>query len=259
MKLTFLGTGTSTGVPAIGCNCPVCRSTDPMDKRLRASVLLSFDGGHNVLIDCGPDFREQILRCGSPALDSVLITHTHYDHLGGVDDLRPYSHHAADSHFPLYLRHDVARDLRARVPYCFAEHPYPGVPTFTLNIIKEGERFFPTADRKVEFEALAIKHGKLDILGFRCGPLAYITDCSHLPEQTFKALEGVDTLVLNALRIAPHPTHFSLAESLEAVRRIEPRQAYFTHMSHDMGFHKEVDASLPENVHLAYDGLTIEI
>ncbi|MDE6277578.1 MAG: MBL fold metallo-hydrolase [Muribaculaceae bacterium] len=258
MKLTFLGTGTSTGVPMISCNCAVCRSKDSRDKRLRCSALVQLDNGKNILIDCGPDFRTQMLALDSPPVEDVLITHTHYDHLGGIDDLRPYCYVAHDQHFPVYCRADVARDLRARVPYCFAEHPYPGVPTFTLHIVEPGEVFVPRGT-DTEVRAIPVIHGKLPILGFRIGPLAYITDCSKLPEEAWAMLECLDTLVINALRIKPHPTHMSLSESLAAIERISPRIAYLTHLSHDMGLHAEVSKILPQNVKIAVDGMTIEI
>lgn len=258
MKLTFLGTGTSTGVPMIGCGCRVCSSDDSRDHRLRCSALVHLDNGRNLLIDCGPDFRTQMLTHGSSGIESVLLTHTHYDHVGGVDDLRPYCYSAPDQHLPIYCREDVARDLRNRIPYSFAENPYPGVPTFSLHIVREGELFVPHGSG-TEVRAIPVMHGSLPILGFRIGPLAYITDCSALPEEAYGLLEGVRTLVINALRIKPHPSHFSLAESLEAVRRIGPRQAWLTHLSHDMGLHAEVDPTLPENVHIAHDNLTIDV
>lgn len=258
MKLTFLGTGTSTGVPMIGCGCRVCSSDDSRDHRLRCSALVHLDNGRNLLIDCGPDFRTQMLTHGSSGIESVLLTHTHYDHVGGVDDLRPYCYSAPGQHLPIYCREDVARDLRNRIPYSFAENPYPGAPTFSLHIVREGELFVPHGSG-TEVRAIPVMHGSLPILGFRIGPLAYITDCSALPEEAYGLLEGVRTLVINALRIKPHPSHFSLAESLEAVRRIGPCQAWLTHLSHDMGLHAEVDPTLPENVHIAHDNLTIDV
>ncbi|MDE6311107.1 MAG: MBL fold metallo-hydrolase [Muribaculaceae bacterium] len=258
MKLTFLGTGTSMGVPTISCRCRTCRSTDPRDKRLRCSALVELDSGKNILIDCGPDFRAQMLALDSPAIESVLVTHTHYDHLGGIDDLRPYCYVAPDSHFPVYCRADVARDLRNRVPYCFAEHPYRGVPTFTIHEIKEGDRFIPKGT-DTEVLAIPVIHGTLHILGFRIGSLAYITDCSVLPEEAYPMLEDLDTLVINALRIKPHPTHMSLQESLATIERIKPARAFLTHISHDMGLHEEVSKLLPPNVKIAVDGMKIVI
>lgn len=258
MKLTFLGTGTSTGVPMMRCGCRVCTSADPRDKRLRSSVLVGTDAGKNLLIDCGPDFRTQLLAAGSPDIEAVLITHTHYDHVGGIDDLRPYCYDADGSLLPVYCREDVAADLRARVPYCFAKVLYPGVPTFTLHEIREGLTFVPQGT-DLNVRAIPVMHGKLHILGYRMERLAYITDCSRLPDEAFGMLAGVDTLVINALRIRPHMSHMSLDEALSVIRRIAPRRAYLTHLSHDMGLHAEASLLLPENVEIAVDGLTIEI
>ena len=252
MNLHFLGTGTSTGVPQIGCDCPTCTSTDPRDKRLRASVLITLATGSNLLVDCGPDFRSQILSVGSPDLEALLVTHSHYDHVGGLDDLRPYC--KGGRHFPTYCREDVAKDLRTRNPWSFAANLYPGVPTFEIHQVAEYEPFKVGG---VEVLPLQVMHGRMPILGYRIGALAYITDCSLLPPRSFESLVGVDTLVINALRIATHPTHFSLAESLAVVERLKPRRAYLTHLSHDMGPHASV--SLPDGVQIAYDGLEIVI
>lgn len=249
MKITFLGTGTSVGVPQIGCDCPVCRSRDSKDKRMRSSALMQTPKG-NILIDCGPDFRSQILRAESPHIDAALITHTHYDHAGGVDDLRPY---CKEGPFPIYCRDDVARDIHTRLPYCFPEHHYPGAPSFDLHIITPGVPFVASG---IEILPIAVMHGHLPIVGFRVGDFAYITDCSYMPPAAIESLRGVRTLVLNALRPQPHPTHFSLPQSIAAANVIGAERVFFTHMSHDMGLH--ADASLPDGMHLAYDGLTIE-
>jgi phosphoribosyl 1,2-cyclic phosphate phosphodiesterase len=253
MQLRFLGTGTSTGVPQVGCHCPTCTSLDQKDKRLRASAIVYLDNGHNILIDCGPDLREQLLRCDAPDLDAVLVTHSHYDHVGGIDDLRPYCH---KKHFPLYCRADVNNDLRARVPYCFAEKLYPGVPTFDMNIIDPNSTFY-VCDTLVT--PLPILHYKLPIVGYRIGKLAYITDCKTMPNATLELLLGVDTLVINALRIKEHMSHMNLSQALEIIDKVKPRIAYLTHISHDMGKHSDVSIQLPKNVFLAYDGLTIDI
>lgn len=253
MKLTFLGTGTSTGVPQIGCNCAVCSSPDPREKRLRASVLVEVNPGFNLLIDCGPDFREQMLRVGSPSLQAVLLTHSHYDHVGGIDDLRPYCY--PDS-FPVYCQADVAQDLRERVPYCFREHLYPGVPTFNIHIIKPDENFYVEG---VRVTPLPVMHARLPIVGFRIGDLAYITDCSEMPAATLEKIKGVDTLVINALRRAPHMSHMNLQQALEVINAATPRRAYLTHLSHDMGLIDDTVPLLPDNVHIATDGTTITI
>lgn len=253
MKLTFLGTGTSCGVPFIGCDCEVCRSTDPHDKRLRASALVTLDNGRRLLIDCGPDFRQQILACGSPSLDAVLLTHIHYDHVGGLDDMRPYAYGKL---FPVYCRADVARNIRTRLPYCFAEHPYPGVPSFNLHVIDPEQPFTAVG---VDVEPLPVMHGRMPIVGFRIGPLAYITDCLTMPDETLDKIRGVDTLVINALRIKPHMSHMNLQAALDVIKSTEPRQAFLTHMSHDIGLHAAVSRLLPEAVSFAYDGLTVTI
>lgn len=252
MKLRFLGTGTSTGVPQIGCTCPTCISTDIHDKRLRASALLSVDG-KNILIDCGPDFRQQIIDAGAPDLIAALLTHSHYDHVGGIDDLRPYCYRSGG--FPLYCRHDVADDLRARVPYCFKEHPYPGVPIFDIHEIDDDR--FSIGD--IVALPIPVIHYKLPIVGFRVGKLAYITDAKTIPDSSYKRLEGVDTLVINALRKEQHLSHMNLEEALAVIERVGPRVAYLTHLADKMGTQAEVQPMLPRNVYIAYDGLEIEI
>lgn len=253
MKLTFLGTGTSTGVPQIGCHCDTCSSCDERDHRLRTSALVTTDSGANILIDCGPDFRAQILGIGSPALEGLLITHSHYDHTGGIDDLRPYC--KGGRNFPTYCAADVARDLRARNPWSFAEHLYPGVPTFSITEVQPFESFELGG---ITILPLAVMHGQLPILGFKFGSkLAYITDCKTLPQATIEAIAGIDTLIINALRPQPHPTHLSVSEALAVVEQIRPRRTYFIHASHDMGRHAIV--RLPAAIQLAYDGLYIEL
>lgn len=255
-SLTFLGTGTSTGVPQIGCRCETCLSTDPRDRRLRCSALVRTPLGNTFLIDAGPDFREQILHQGSPELTAALLTHTHYDHVGGIDDLRPYCAHAGEGNFEVFCRPDVARDLRNRIPYCFAENPYPGVPVFHLCEIYDDRPFSIHGDPVVP---LPVMHAKLPIVGYRFGPLAYITDCKTMPESTFSLLKGVDTLVINALRHEPHYSHLSLTESLAIIGRVRPRVAYLTHLSHQMGPHARVEPTLPPNVFIAVDGSTVTV
>lgn len=253
MKLIFLGTGTSTGVPQLMCDCATCRSADSHDKRLRASALVKIDG-LNLLIDCGPDFRTQMLAYGDNCnLDALLITHSHYDHVGGVDDLRPY---CTPDGFPLYCKADVAKDLRDRVPYCFAEHPYPGVPHYAIHEIDSEKPFFI---KGVEITPLPVNHYKSEILGFRIGKLAYITDAKRISEQTVRKVAGIDTLVINALRHEPHISHFSLSDALAFIAEVSPRVAYLTHLSHQMGRHADVVPTLPENVKIAYDGMKIFI
>ncbi|MDE6498132.1 MAG: MBL fold metallo-hydrolase [Muribaculaceae bacterium] len=251
MKLTFLGTGTSTGVPQPRCHCATCTSPDPRDRRLRCSALVETHG-RRLLIDCGPDFREQMLRTGSPDLDALLVTHIHYDHVGGIDDLRPWC--GDGRHFPVHCTADVERDLRARLPYCFAEHPYPGVPAFTMERINPEQPFTAAGIRIVP---LPVMHFRLPIIGFRIERLAYITDAKTIPDSTFRLMEGVDTLVINALRPEEHLSHMNLEQALEAAARVGARHTWLTHMSHHMPPHATV--TLPAGVALAHDGLTIEI
>lgn len=257
MKVTILGSGTSTGVPALLCDCPTCRSTDPRDKRQRCSALVTTSAGKNLLIDCGPDFRAQMLSAGNPPIDAVLTTHHHYDHVGGMDDLRPYCYHrpADRGDMPIYGPQAVMDDLHRRMPYSFGPDLYPGVPTFSLHPLQAGRNF--TVEGQ-EIMPLQIIHGKMPILAYRIGQLGYVTDCSEMPRATVEALRGVDTLIVNALRIKPHATHMNLGQALSVIKDIEPRQAVLIHMSHDIGLHADVSARLPENVYLAYDGMELE-
>lgn len=254
MKLTFLGTGTSTGIPQIGCNCPTCKSVDPRDSRQRASAILTTDTGQNILIDCGPDFRQQILRFGSPRLDALLITHIHYDHVGGIDDLRPYCYRL--NGFPLYCAPDVNKALHDRLPYCFAADHYPGAPTFKMHTIHPGQEF---SIGQTKILPLPVMHGSLPILGFRIGNLAYITDCKTLPPQTLSMLSGVTTLVINALRHKEHPAHMNLLQALDVINSVKPVRACLTHLSHDMGPHADTELTLPPGVEIATDGQVITL
>lgn len=251
MQLTFLGTGTSTGVPQIGCDCSTCTSSDSRDKRLRASALITLDSGENLLIDCGPDFRTQMLALGSPSLRGLLITHSHYDHVGGIDDLRPYCKSEA---FPIWCKDDVAQDLRIRNPWSFVKNPYPGVPTFSITTIDPNKPFYIDG---TEIIPLPVMHARLPIIGYRIGELAYITDCKTMPEATLNKIRGINTLVLNALRYEEHLSHLTVPEALEIIDKVKPHRTFLTHICHRMGRHSSV--VLPQNVFLAYDGLTIDI
>lgn len=251
--LTFLGTGTSTGVPQMGCGCAVCRSDDRRDRRLRTSALLETGDGRRVLFDCGPDFRQQMLRLPFSRIDAVLITHEHYDHVGGLDDLRPFS---VFGQVDVYADASCARHLRERIPYCFGECKYPGVPQIFLHTLQPG-----VARQIAGLEVLPVEvmHGKLPILAYRIDSLAYVTDMSTIAPQELERLRGVRTLVLNALRIEPHPSHESLDEAIEIIRILQPERCFLIHASHQLGLHREVQARLPEGVTLAYDGLQVTL
>ena len=251
LEIEFLGTGTSTGVPMLRCHCPVCMSADPKDKRLRTSAIVRYQGAR-ILIDCGPDFRTQMLRATDDNLDAVLITHIHFDHVAGLDDLRTY---CFEKSMPLYARPDVLRDLHQRIPYCFADNPYPGVAKFEEHVI--GDEAFLVEGVRVE--PIPVMHYKLPIVGFRIGPLAYITDAKTIDDDVINGLNGVPLLVINSLRIGEHMSHMCLDETLRVVDRVKPGKTYLIHMSDRMGFHAESHKILPDGVELAYDGLIVKV
>ncbi len=254
LRVTVLGSGTSTGIPVIGCDCKVCKSDDPRNKRLRSSIKIE-GGGTTILVDCGVDFRQQMLRHPTPKLDAVLITHTHADHIHGLDDLRAFIFRQRDP-MPIYSTAAFLGDLRVRFAYCF--DPFQmggGIPKFDLREIAPGQAFEVGA---LKILPIAIMHGKLPIMGFRFGPFAYLTDCSGISEESYALLSGVKTLILSALRKKEHPTHFNIEQSLAAVERIAPEKAWFIHMC-DAVDHAETEVELPEKVRLCYDGLTLEI
>lgn len=251
INVTILGSGTSKGVPEVGCLCRVCRSRSYFDHRTRASALVR-TMGLDLLIDVSPDFRSQAWKEDLYRVDAVLLTHSHYDHVGGIDDLRPFCAHR---NVPIYLKKDVNDDLHRRLDYCFREHPYPGVPTFDMHEI--GER--PFFIDGVEIIPIKVMHGNLPILGYRIGKFAYITDAKTIAEEELEKLEGLDVLVINALRFRDHFSHLSVDEALEIIDKIKPKEAYLTHFNHEIGLHEEVAAKLPPHVHPCYDGLKITI
>jgi phosphoribosyl 1,2-cyclic phosphate phosphodiesterase len=254
LKIYFLGTGTSQGIPVIGSNHPVCLSEDFRDKRLRVSVWVTWQEG-SVVIDCGPDFRQQMLASGCSHIDALLMTHEHADHTAGLDDIRPFNFRQGA--LPMYALPRVHENLNRRFDYIFAvEDRYPGAPSIKSIPVDPDKPFEVCGMRVIP---ILVMHGNLDILGYRIGNFAYLTDVKTLPDSEMGKLKGVEVLVVNALREEPHETHFNLSEALAFVELISPLRTYLTHISHKMGFHSQVSQSLPPNVFLAYDNLEISI
>jgi phosphoribosyl 1,2-cyclic phosphate phosphodiesterase len=254
LKITFLGTGTSQGIPVIGSNHPVCLSKNPKDKRLRVSVLISWKD-YNFVIDCGPDFRQQMLTHKVVKLDGILFTHEHADHTAGIDDIRPFFFRQGD--IPVYAHEDVILSLKRRFDYIFAdENKYPGAPAVKVNTIKNNESFIIGDKGVMPIEAF---HNRLKVYGYRIGDFAYLTDVKTISEEEINKIKGVKVLSINALRVEPHHSHLNLEEALELVDKINPGIAYLSHISHYLGFHDEVEKKLPKNVHLAYDNLVVSV
>lgn len=258
MRVTFLGTGTSQGVPVIGCRCEVCRSEDKRDKRLRTSAMVEC-GDTNIVIDAGPDFRFQMLRMGVRHIDAILLTHFHKDHTGGLDDVRAFNFVDYPTIRPvdIYSTPTTAEVIRKDYDYAFVENKYRGVPEMRLHEIDQNAPFYI---KGIEITPIRGHHSpRFEVTGYRIGRLAYLTDFKQIADEEVEKLKGVDTLIVNALRFKPHDSHFSVEEAVELIKRVNPRKAYLTHMSHEIGLHALSAEKLPQGVELAYDTLTIEI
>ena len=254
LKITFLGTGTSQGIPVIGSDHPVSFSKDPKDKRLRSSIHIETNG-INFNIDCGPDFRQQMLSADCNKLDAIIFTHEHADHTSGIDDTRPFFFRQGK--IPIYLHERVLKSLKERFAYIFdKDKRYPGAPDFEINLIDKNYNF---KIRDLEIIPIESMHMRLPVLGFRINSFAYLTDVKTIEIEELEKLKNLDVLVINALRFDPHPSHLNVDEALEIIKQINPKSTYFTHISHNMGFHKEVCNKLPNSVSLAYDGLVLEL
>lgn len=254
MKITFLGTGTSQGIPVIACKCATCTSVNPQDKRLRTSVFVE-SADSNLCIDVGPDFRQQMLANNIDKLDAVLLTHEHNDHMIGADDLRPFNFKQKKD-MPIFGEERVLTEVRQRFKYAFNPHGYPGIPKFLLNPI-QAQDVFDVND--VEVQPIRILHGKLPILGYKIDNFAYLTDVKTIPEAEFSKLENLDVVVLNALRKRDHHSHLTLDEALEMASKIGAEKTFLTHFSHDLGPVEEWSDELPSGVYPAYDGLVLEL
>jgi phosphoribosyl 1,2-cyclic phosphate phosphodiesterase len=253
MKVTFLGSGTSQGVPVIGCTCEVCQSLDFRDKRLRSSIQVEISN-QSFIVDTGPDFRQQMLRERVKRIDAILFTHAHRDHTAGLDDVRAYNF-MQKMDMPVYGTQEVLDQLKIEYAYAFAKDSYPGIPRLLLNLIDST----PFSVNGVDILPLPVLHLKLPVLGFRFGSFSYITDANFIPDSTLEKLQGTEMLVLNALQRESHISHFNLDEALAMVEKIKPKKTYFTHISHKLGTHADVSKELPSDIVLAYDGLQLEV
>ncbi len=254
MKITLLGTGTSQGIPVIGCNCRVCKSIDKKDKRLRSSVLIEHEDT-TIVIDTGPDFRYQMLRAGVKNLDAVILTHEHYDHIAGLDDIRAFNR-IRKSPVDVYAERRVLNQIEQTLDYAFTENKYPGVPSIKNIAITVNNSLVIGSVRIMPFRVM---HHKLPVAGFRIGDFAYITDANYIPKATEDVLKGLKILVINGLRLRPHISHFSLQEAVDFINRINVERGIITHMSHEIGLHREVSKKLPDGIELGYDEMEIKI
>lgn len=252
MKVIFLGTGTSQGIPVVACNCKVCQSTDPKDKRLRSSILIQ-QGDVNLVIDSGPDFRYQMLREKVTHLEAILFTHEHKDHTGGLDDIRSFNY-LSKKPMDIYAEERVQQALKREYGYIFEENKYPGVPEVTLHTINDQ----PFEAMGIRIIPIRLLHHRLPILGFRIGNFAYLTDIKYISEEEKSKLMGCQFMVVSGLRKENHISHFSIAEAIDLINEIKPAYGFITHISHQLGFHREVEKELPSNIHLAYDRLVLE-
>lgn len=258
-KLTFLGTGTSQGIPMIGCGCEVCSSKDPRDKRLRASVLVEYCG-LKILVDAGPDFRQQMLREGIASIDAILLTHNHKDHTGGLDDIRAFNYLEKRA-TQIYCEKYVEDSLRQEYSYAFAEIKYPGAPEWDVHIIKEEPFEIPSKDGSDKIKVIPIRgrHFKLPVLGYRFGNIAYCTDMNHIAEEGFEKLQGLDHFIINCVRRGRHISHFSLEQAIEVAEKVGAKHTWLTHLSHQLPRYEDLCcAELPPHIRPAYDGLVIE-
>lgn len=254
MNIYFLGTGTSQGIPIIGSTHPVCKSTDYKDKRLRVSLWISWEN-HSYVIDCGPDFRQQMLVSDCQKVDGILFTHEHSDHTAGLDDIRPFNFRQGE--MPIYAHQRVIENLKKRFEYVFEiENRYPGAPSVKTIEVINNQPFVLGGKTVIPIDVL---HGDLQVFGYRVDDFAYLTDVKTVAPEEVEKLKNLDVLVLNALRITPHNTHFNLQEALDFIALVQPKKTYLTHISHLLGFHEDVQNELPENVFLAYDNLTITL
>lgn len=253
MQITFLGTGTSQGVPVIACPCNVCQSTDPKDKRLRASILIEVDG-KTFVIDTGPDFRQQMLRAEVKNLDAILFTHEHKDHLAGFDDIRAFNF-ITKKKIDVYASFRVQEAIRREFAYIFSDFKYPGIPEINLHLLENKE----ITIKGVDFIPVEVMHHKMSVFAFRVGDFTYITDANFISEIEKEKIKGSKVIVINTLRKEAHISHFTFQQAIDLMQELKPQKAYFTHISHQLGLHKEVQKELPTFIELAYDGLKIEL